>query len=274
MLCCCAGCRRRSFGGGCRAERDCDRLADVPLRCDAFRRQPGDCDRRLERLRRWVWRGSRTWAGRYSRRRRSSSTRRLASGSSTSGTSAESPRSTRPPVAVIWQRATGNVLSSPAVANGVVYVGSVNHYLYALDAANGKLDCRFQTAGDDLVIAGRRGPGRQGPGGVLRRQRAIRRLGRRRPLWAINAVDPNSAANCSLKWQFNWFSDAGSGVWSSPAYAVDRFGDAAGGVRHVGSRRLDRRPERAHRPPEVGVLRQGGQGLGRRARAPSSPRRA
>ena len=41
---------------------------------------------------------------------------------------------------VIWRRATGLVLSSPAVANGVVYVGSANHYLYALDAATGKLD--------------------------------------------------------------------------------------------------------------------------------------
>lgn len=126
--------------------------------------------------------------------------------------------------AVIWQRATGLVLASPAVANGVVYVGSSNHYLYALDAATGKLDCRFQTGGrisssavvadpngkGDIVYFGDSGPsGGAADGGHL---------------WAINAVDPNAAANCSLKWEFDGFSNPGSGVWSSPAYALNRFG--------------------------------------------------
>ena len=125
---------------------------------------------------------------------------------------------------VIWQRAAGRVLSSPAVAGGVVYVGSGNHYLYALDAATGKLDCRFQTAGvissspvvadpdgkGQVVYVGDSGPsGGSADGGHM---------------WAINAVDPNSAADCSVKWSFNGFSNPGSGVWSSPAYATDRFG--------------------------------------------------
>jgi len=38
----------------------------------------------------------------------------------------------------LWNYPTGsNVSSSPAVANGVVYVGSQDHSVYALDAATG-----------------------------------------------------------------------------------------------------------------------------------------
>ncbi len=125
---------------------------------------------------------------------------------------------------LLWHRATGNVHSSPAVVNGVVYVGSSNHYLYALNANNGRVDCRFLTTGNvssspvvedpdgtgQVVYFGDSGPsGGAADGGSL---------------WAINAVDPNAAADCSLKWQFNSFRDAGSGVWSSPGYAVDADG--------------------------------------------------
>jgi hypothetical protein len=36
----------------------------------------------------------------------------------------------------LWSATTGNIVfSSPAVANGVVYVGSNDHNLYAFDAA-------------------------------------------------------------------------------------------------------------------------------------------
>jgi outer membrane protein assembly factor BamB len=38
----------------------------------------------------------------------------------------------------LWTATTGsNIVSSPAVANGVVYVGSWDHKLYALDANTG-----------------------------------------------------------------------------------------------------------------------------------------
>lgn len=51
-----------------------------------------------------------------------------------------------------WKFATGNVVhASPAIAGGVVYIGSWDRYLYALDAQSGALLWKFQT-GDDTVI--------------------------------------------------------------------------------------------------------------------------
>ena len=42
----------------------------------------------------------------------------------------------------LWTAATGaSIYSSPAVANGVVYVASINNKLYALDAAGGAANC-------------------------------------------------------------------------------------------------------------------------------------
>jgi outer membrane protein assembly factor BamB len=47
-----------------------------------------------------------------------------------------------------WQFHTnGQVLSSPAVAGGTLYVGSSDHRLYALDAATGALRWKFKTDG-------------------------------------------------------------------------------------------------------------------------------
>jgi len=49
---------------------------------------------------------------------------------------------------VKWQfHSNGQVLSSPAVADGTVYVGSSDHLLYALDAATGVLKWKFKTNG-------------------------------------------------------------------------------------------------------------------------------
>jgi outer membrane protein assembly factor BamB len=51
-----------------------------------------------------------------------------------------------------WRFITGNVVhASPAVVAGVVYVGSWDRDLYALDAASGKLVWKFET-GDDREI--------------------------------------------------------------------------------------------------------------------------
>jgi outer membrane protein assembly factor BamB len=48
-----------------------------------------------------------------------------------------------------WKFQTGDVVhSSPAIANGTLYIGSWDTYLYALDAATGKEQWRFKT-GDD-----------------------------------------------------------------------------------------------------------------------------
>lgn len=47
-----------------------------------------------------------------------------------------------------WRFPTGNIISSsPAVSNGVVYVGSRDNYLYAFDAVTGKEKWRFATEG-------------------------------------------------------------------------------------------------------------------------------
>jgi len=47
-----------------------------------------------------------------------------------------------------WQfHAAAQVLSSPAVSDGVVYIGSSDHFLYALDANTGGLKWKFKTEG-------------------------------------------------------------------------------------------------------------------------------
>jgi len=50
---------------------------------------------------------------------------------------------------VKWKFTTGNVVhASPTLAHGVLYVGSWDSYFYALDAANGKVKWRFKTGED------------------------------------------------------------------------------------------------------------------------------
>src|SRR5260370_258415 len=46
-----------------------------------------------------------------------------------------------------WSYTTGSVQSSPAVANGVVYIGSMDDKLYALDAVTGALKWSYATGG-------------------------------------------------------------------------------------------------------------------------------
>ena len=54
--------------------------------------------------------------------------------------------------ALRWKYATGNVVhASPAVADGTVYIGSWDRYMYALDAKSGALRWKFET-GDDRTI--------------------------------------------------------------------------------------------------------------------------
>jgi outer membrane protein assembly factor BamB len=51
-----------------------------------------------------------------------------------------------PPVTDIWTFETGNLVrSSPAVANGTVFVGSRDNHVYALDAATGDKQWAFET---------------------------------------------------------------------------------------------------------------------------------
>ncbi len=47
---------------------------------------------------------------------------------------------------LLWSYSTGNTIeSTPVVVNGILYVGSVDHHLYALDAASGELAWRYKT---------------------------------------------------------------------------------------------------------------------------------
>jgi eukaryotic-like serine/threonine-protein kinase len=55
--------------------------------------------------------------------------------------------------ALRWKFLTGDVVhASPAVANGLVYIGSWDSYFYAIDAKSGKERWRFKT-GEDHKIA-------------------------------------------------------------------------------------------------------------------------
>ncbi len=54
-----------------------------------------------------------------------------------------------PPLMLLWQYKTGDsVLSSPAISNGLVYVGSNDDYVYAIDANSGELKWKYKTGGD------------------------------------------------------------------------------------------------------------------------------
>ena len=105
----------------------------------------------------------------------------------------------------LWRFMTrGTVSSSPAVSNGIIYVGSDDNNLYAIDAITGKEKWRFAT-GDDVYSspAVANGVVYVGSGGVN--------------LYAIDAVTGKE------KWRFM----AGGAVSSSPA--------VSNGVIYVGS---------------------------------------
>jgi outer membrane protein assembly factor BamB len=124
-----------------------------------------------------------------------------------------------------YYKAGAAIQSSPAVVDGVVYIGSSDHYLYAIDAHTGALRCRFNTGGviyaapvvvdpdgnGKVVYVGDAGASAFDDGGRM---------------WAINAVDPKPAADCTAKWSYgSWGEPPGSqpnvGSWSPPAFAHD-----------------------------------------------------
>ena len=48
----------------------------------------------------------------------------------------------------VWRyRTSGPIISSPALANGVVFIGSADKHLYALDARNGRILWKYETEG-------------------------------------------------------------------------------------------------------------------------------
>lgn len=131
----------------------------------------------------------------------------------------------------VWTYDINRPISGPAtVRDGVVYVGGDDDYLYALNADTGALICRYNTGGviysnpnvidmgaqGKVVFLGDAGITGGNDGGNFH---------------AVNAVDPNSAVDCSGIWKYNQFgtpagSVTSSGVWSSPAFARDVNGKA------------------------------------------------
>jgi outer membrane protein assembly factor BamB len=128
----------------------------------------------------------------------------------------------------IWGYPSGAELSSsPAVFGNVVYFGDDNSLLHAVNATTGAFICSFPTGGiinaspvvantaDGLVVyVGDNGTGGGNDGGNI---------------WAINAVDPNAAPDCGLKWSYNAFGTATephpeAGSSSPPAFAADANG--------------------------------------------------
>ena len=124
----------------------------------------------------------------------------------------------------VWYYKTASAIqSSVAVDGNVLYVGSTDHNIYALNAATGQKICSYTTAGvvsaspvvvnpdgtGKVLYVGDNGPTGAADGGNF---------------WAVNAVDPNAAPDCSLKWKFNSFQSSLGGSWSPPAFAVDSSG--------------------------------------------------
>ena len=109
----------------------------------------------------------------------------------------------------LWRYQTGDVVETrPAVAGGMVYFGSNDNHLYALDAATGKsLAWRYRT-GDDLVS------GIEEAGGVVYAR------SKDKFLYALDA------ATGSLLWSFD--TENSAGPQAKVAGGVVYVGDVAG----------------------------------------------
>jgi len=111
-----------------------------------------------------------------------------------------------PALELLWKYKTGGaVYSSPAVSNGVVYVGSYDKYVYALDADTGAVKWKYKTdswiwsspaVSNGMVYVGSRGG-------------------------YVYALDANTGA---MKWKYK----RGDSVYSSPA--------VSNGVVYIGTR--------------------------------------
>jgi outer membrane protein assembly factor BamB len=124
----------------------------------------------------------------------------------------------------VWYfKAPSTIQSSPTVSGKYLYVGASDHKLYALNAATGQVACSFDTGGvisSSPLVVNPDGTGLVvyfGDNGLTGNDDGGDE-------WAINAVDPNPAANCSVKWKFTGFNSSLSGSWSPPAFGTDSTG--------------------------------------------------
>jgi outer membrane protein assembly factor BamB len=128
--------------------------------------------------------------------------------------------------ALIWRFQTGNnVVSTPAVADGVAWWGSNDHKLYALDADTGALKCSANLGG---IINASPVIGDPGTGNNLVYVSDAGATGGpdHGHLWAIRASD------CSVAWSYGaWGSPAGSSAgMRTAAYSPPAFGHLADGT--------------------------------------------
>jgi outer membrane protein assembly factor BamB len=120
---------------------------------------------------------------------------------------------------LIWKfTAPALIDSSPAIYNGVVWVGSTNGFIYSVNATTGRPGCSYRTTGQIEGTAVVADPG----GGPLV---YIGDNGRRAVgppdagnVWAIQA------SNCALKWKFSKFQNGPAGVYDQPGFAKDAHG--------------------------------------------------
>jgi eukaryotic-like serine/threonine-protein kinase len=127
--------------------------------------------------------------------------------------------------AVVWTAAgNGPIVSSPAVLGNSVYVGTEGHYLLALDATTGQLQCAFSQGG--AVISSPVVGHVDSTGPVVFFGDVEANNGGHE--WAVNGVG-NSHGACTRKWIFNGWNNTGApagrtGSWSPPALTTDSTG--------------------------------------------------
>jgi eukaryotic-like serine/threonine-protein kinase len=116
-----------------------------------------------------------------------------------------------------WVRSTNGIPSPPSVANGIVYVGSVDHFLYAFDATTGEVRWMAPTTGEvrspptvsdgKVYVASEAGPSETGPFYTSTQY-----------LYAFDAMSG----------QVSWSSPIGRGSTASPTVAEGMVFIAAG----------------------------------------------
>jgi len=123
--------------------------------------------------------------------------------------------------AAVWtyKLPAGVVETSPAVFNGVVYIGSTAGTLYALNATTGALMCSYRAGGPILASP----VAVESATGAVVYDGTIPGNGAAGAEFAINGPG-STAGNCTQDWKFTSFAVAPGGTWSSPAYATDARG--------------------------------------------------
>lgn len=125
--------------------------------------------------------------------------------------------------AAVWRYTlpAGVVETSPAVFDGVVYIGSTAGTLFALNAATGALMCSYHAGGPILASpVAVEAPNGSGP---IVYDGTIPGNGAGGAEFAMTGPG-NSAGNCTQAWTFSNFAVSPGGTWSSPAFGTDARG--------------------------------------------------